>query len=183
MLNPAEAYLSKEIKTRSGKGNNLRTRFPDVFDKKIGMPGGNVAGESSIDMEIELAMEGAANPKMENVDSLSAVMKHSSKETKLPNEIKSALKNLYTSFTGYAKKAYDSARSKSKKFNGFVKLTLYKVIRVFEYILTLTTPQWNRVMGSPEDLDTHAMNLCQKDSVEGENFEYQADFQFLKYRA
>jgi len=79
-------------------------------------------------------------------------------------------------------KTYNIIGRNNKKVDGFVKLTLNKVLKVGEYIMALTTPQWNKVTGSPEDLDTHALTMSQKDSVNNENAKYEIGYNFLKYR-
>lgn len=70
----------------------------------------------------------------------------------------------------------------SKKVDGVVKLTLNKIIKVGEYIMALTNPQWNKVMGSFEDKDTYAPSISQKESVSEENAKYEIGYNFLKYR-
>ena len=79
-------------------------------------------------------------------------------------------------------KAISLNEKNSKKVDGFVKLTLSKVLKVGEYIMALTTPQWNKVTGSPEDLDTYALTISQKDSINDENAKYEIGYNFLRYR-
>ncbi|MBI2135287.1 hypothetical protein HYU09_04820 [Candidatus Woesearchaeota archaeon] len=99
------------------------------------------------------------------------------------NPLARFLKNMYGSSAKYSKKAYGAIEEAGKKVDTFVKLTLLKIIRVYERILAQLNPQWNRVMGSPEDLDTHALAMSQKESVSSENARYQTGYEFLRYRA
>jgi len=84
---------------------------------------------------------------------------------------------------GKGEGSYSIIGKDNKKVDGFVKLTLSKIIKLGEYVMTLTTPQWNKVSGSPEDLDAYAITLSQKDTVSEENAKYEIGYNFLKYRA
>jgi len=177
MSNPAEMYLSKEIKISKNSNfkdgiNGLISKTANVFRKKE-------VGESSLDTEIEAAIEGTKNQEPENkqiakADFLSKIMEYNRKEP--VDEIKTALKNLYSTFVSYAKKTYAGISSKSKKVDGFVKLTIHKIIKVGEYIMALTTQQWNRVPGSFEDKDSFSPTMSQKDSVDEESAKYQIGY-------
>lgn len=106
-------------------------------------------------------------------------MDYASKE----NSLARFLKGMYGSSTGYGKKTYEVVEDGGKKIDTFVKLTLLKMIRLYERVLSQLNPQWNKVMGSPEDLDTHALTMSQKGSVSSENAKYLAGYEFLRYRA
>jgi len=79
-------------------------------------------------------------------------------------------------------RGYSIIGKDNKKVDGFVKPTLSKILKLGEYVMTLTTPQWNKVTGSPEDLDTFAPTISQKESVDGENAKFEIGYIFLKYR-
>lgn len=93
------------------------------------------------------------------------------------------LKSMYCGSVRYSKKDYGAVEDAGKKIDTFVKLTLLKIIRLYECVLAQLQPQWNKVMGSPEDLDTHAMAMSQKESVSSESARYQIGYEFLRYRA
>jgi len=79
-------------------------------------------------------------------------------------------------------KAISLNEKNSKKVVGAVKLTMNKITKMGEYLMALTTPQWNKATGSGEDLDTPAMTVSQKDSIGDENAKYEIGYNFLKYR-
>lgn len=91
-------------------------------------------------------------------------------------------KSLYSGFSGYASKAYEAVNYASEKVDTFVRLTFSKMIKLHERILAALNPQWNKVMGSPEDLDTHSRTVSQKESVSEENRKYHQDYKYLRYR-
>lgn len=94
------------------------------------------------------------------------------------------LESLYLRFADYGKNAYETPHTyakKDKKVGTFVKLTLLKVIRLYEMVLAQLNPQWNKVMGSPEDFDTYAQALTQNESVKPEEAKYELGYVFLKY--
>lgn len=185
MQNPAEMYLSKEIKSKSktSKIKNLK----GTIDKKISDLFRKKADNKSLDNEIETAMNNMKNPEQENIiDKLFAEevpqVKAGKYDVNAPEEIKSAFKSLYSTFVGYAKAAYGSIISGSRRVDGFVKLTLQKILKVAEYIMCLTTPHWNKVEGSPEDMDSRALTVSQKESVSPENAKYEIGHGFIKYQ-
>ena len=55
-----------------------------------------------------------------------------------------------------------------KRIEGPVRITLSKYIKVGEYIMAAISPHWNRVMGSPEDLDTLAPAITNHVYYEGD---------------
>jgi len=182
MSNPAEMYLSKEIKKT--KRGNFKDGIAGLISKTAKVLRYKEVGGNSLDTEIEAALEGIKNQEAENKsitngEFLSKIMEYNRKEP--VDEIKTALKNLYSTFVSYAKKTYASISSKSKKVDGFVKLTIHKIIKIGEYIMALTTQQWNRVPGSFEDKDTFSPTMSQKDSVDEESAKYQIGYQFLRY--
>ena len=65
---------------------------------------------------------------------------------------------------------------------GFVKLTLKKILKLAEYVMCICSPHWNKVEGSPEDMDSSAYAVSQKESVSQENEKYIIGQEFLKYR-
>ena len=77
---------------------------------------------------------------------------------------------------------YSLIGKNNKKVDGFVRLTLSKILKVGEYVMALTTPQWNRVPGSFEDKDSFAPTMSQKDAVSEENAKYEIGYTFFKYR-
>jgi len=177
MSNPAEVYLSRE--TKKTKSGNFKDGIASILSKPANVFRKKEVGSSSLDTEIEAAIEGTKNPELENKtiangDFLSKIMDYNRKEP--VDEIKTALKNLYNTFVSYAKKTYAGISSKSKKVDGFVKLTIHKIIKVGEYIMALTTQQWNRVPGSFEDKDSFAPTMSQKDSVDEESAKYQIGY-------
>ena len=198
MLNPAEIYLSKEIKSKTqskSKLNSLKDTISKTIDNKMGLFRKKAAVEESIDKEIEIALEDTRNPaqknvideiltKEENTGFLSKIMNYNMQEKKAKDEVKSALKNLYNIFISYAKSTYTAMHSVSKKIiQGPVKITLLKFIRVFEYILASLNPQWNKVAGSIEDLDTLAPAVSNHISINRDDFQYESGYGALRYRA
>ena len=79
-------------------------------------------------------------------------------------------------------KNYSNMVSVSHKIDGFVKLTLQKILKVAEYVMCLCSPHWNKVEGSPEDMDSRAYAVSQKESVSSENAKYENGYVFIKYR-
>ena len=73
--------------------------------------------------------------------------------------------------------------SGGQKVDGFVKLTLQKILKVHEYIMCLCSPHWNKVEGSPEDLDSRAPIVSQKESIRSGNAKYEMGYGFVQYRA
>ena len=185
MQNPAEMYLSREIKS---KPQTAIKNLKGTIDKKISDLFRKKADNKSLDNEIETAMNNMKNPEQENIiDKLFAEevlqVKAGKYNVNAPEEIKSAFKSLYSTFVGYAKAAYGSIVSGSRRVDGFVKLTLQKILKVAEYIMCLTTPHWNKVEGSPEDMDSRALTVSQKESVSSENATYEIGYGFIRYQA
>jgi len=75
-------------------------------------------------------------------------------------------------------RGYSIIEKNNKKVDGFVKLTAAKIVKVGEYVMALTTPQWNKVPGSPDDLDMFAPVMSQKESVDVENAKYEIGYNF-----
>ncbi len=165
MLRPAELHISTEIKFKpkafKGKVKNLKTILSKTISKDLFKR--KPLEESSLDSEIEMAIADIKSPQQkdminellmekrtENPD-----LKYETMANKTFDEIKTSFKKLYTTFLSYTKGAYTSIKSKTKKVvTGPVRITIYKLIRVGEYIMAAISPQWNKVTGSPEDLDT-----------------------------
>ena len=190
MQNPAEMYLSREIKSKptTAKIKNLK----GTIDKKIFGLFRKKTDSKSLDNEIETVMNNIKNPEQESIiDKLFAEevpqdaevrnAKYAT-EANASAEIKSAVKSLYSTFVGYAKASYGSIVSGSRRVDGFVKLTLQKILKVAEYVMCLCSPHWNKVEGSPEDMDSRAYAVSQKESVSSENAKYEHGYVFIKYR-
>jgi len=187
MQNPAEIYLSREIKS-----NSKTAKIKDLkgtLDKKIS---GLFRRDRPLDNEIETAMNNMNNPEQESIiDKLFAEevpqdaevrnAKYAT-EANASAEIKSAFKSLYSTFVGYAKASYGSIASGAKKIDGFVKMTLGKFLKVGEYIMCLTTPHWNKVEGSPEDLDSRALTITHNRSIDASNAKYEIGYGSIRYR-
>ena len=186
MLNPAEMYLSRETK-KINRSNDLKGSITNIVTNTLSLFRKKTIGRS-LDNEIEAAIEDTKNPRLgnnllakdENTDFLSNIMKYDSKEP--VDEIKTALKNLYSTFVSYAKSAYSAAASYTQKVvTGPVKITMLKLIRVFEYILTALNPQWNKVPGSPQDLDTLAPAITNHISTGKDSLKYNSGYGALRY--
>lgn len=93
-----------------------------------------------------------------------------------------ALNQLYATFINYGKKGYETVKTNTKKVMGNVKLTLTKIVKLGEYIMAATTPQWNMPYGSKFDRDTLAQTVSPQDSISEEDAKYQVGYQYLKYR-
>tara|TARA_Y100000310_G_scaffold47186_1_gene43807 strand:+ start:33996 stop:34577 length:582 start_codon:yes stop_codon:yes gene_type:complete len=193
MLNPAEMYLSREVKGKAkavkSKVKNFKVSVSKTIDKKVSIFRKKTAKESSLDSEIEGAIMDAKDQKQENIAELlakeepqapNAPADYSSQTTTVG---KSSFAKLYTAFVSYAKATYDAISSTGKKVDGFVKLTLQKILKVSEYVMCLCSPHWNKVEGSPEDMDSRAYAVSQKESVSSENAKYVIGQEFLRYRA
>jgi len=117
-----------------------------------------------------------------NPDFLAKMVDYNSEEKKPMDMVKSALKNLYSTFVSYTKSTYSAVTSSANKIvEGPVKITMLKLIRVFEYVLTALNPQWNRVPGSPQDLDTLAPAITNHIITDKENLKYNSGYGALMY--
>jgi hypothetical protein len=196
MLKPTELYLSKEAKNKAVAKKNtfkgLKLCISKAIDKKLRLSSKNGFKEQSLDYEVEEAVKDLKHIERESfivgssteekgVDNGPKVIKYGTKDAF--KEIKAAFKDLYKAFVGYAKSSYAKTSSGGKKVDGFVKMSIYKLLKIGEYVMALTTPQWNKVTGSPEDLDTYAMTVTHKDSVDEENLKYEIGISVLEYRA
>ncbi|MCH8067505.1 MAG: hypothetical protein IIC69_02885 [Nanoarchaeota archaeon] len=187
MQNPAEIYLSGEIKSNS-KTAEIKD-LKGTLDKKIS---GLFRRDRSLDNEIETAMNNMNNPEQESIiDKLFAEEVPQDAEVRNAKyateanafaEIKSSFKSLYSTFVGYAKATYGSIVSRSRKIDGFVKLTLQKILKVAEYVMCLCSPHWNKVEGSPEDMDSRAYAVSQKESISSDNAKYENGYGFIRYQ-
>jgi len=97
--------------------------------------------------------------------------------------VKRAIKNIYMNFTNYGKKSYESAESVSSKVKGFVKYSMEKYIKVFQFILAMAQPQWNMPWGSKMDFDTNAQSVTPHESVDIESLKQNSAYFSIKYRA
>ena len=162
MLNPAEMYLSKEIKSKTqsrGKLKSLKDTISKTIDDKFGLL--RKTKESSLDHEIEAAMNNIKDSEQENSNLLAKMLDYNSEEKKPMNMIKSALKNLYSTFVSYAKGAYTKASdsvsyTKRKIIEGPVRITTEKYCKISQFVLAALSPQWNMPMLSKFDFDTLA---------------------------
>ena len=162
MLNPAEMYLSKEIKSKTqsrGKLKSLKDTISKTIDDKFGLL--RKTKESSLDHEIEAAMNNIKDSEQENSDLLAKMLDYNSEEKKPMNMIKSALKNLYNTCVSYAKGAYTKASdsisyTKRKIIEGPVRITTEKYCKISQFVLAALSPQWNMPMLSKFDFDTLA---------------------------
>lgn len=198
MQNTTEMYLSEEIKDKSktadGRARSFKDTIPKSIDKIIwGLFRKNTKNNKSLDNEIERAVCSMKDPEQENVNrlftkeeksgNLLEMEGYNSKKKTTTNLIKSALKDLYGTFVSYAKNTYSAVTSSAKKIvAGPVRVTMLKLIRVFEYILTALNPQWNKVPGSPQDLDTLAPAITNHITINKENFQYETGYAALMYR-
>jgi len=97
--------------------------------------------------------------------------------------------NLYANFKNYGSKGYDAAneglneaKANAQKVVGFVKYRMEKYLKVFQFILAMAMPQWNRVPRSPEDLNTNAHTVIQSASVDNENLKYNMEYSSIRFR-
>jgi len=198
MQNPTEMYLSEDIqgkqKTANSRVNNLKVTLSRSIDKKIwSLFRKNTKDSGSLDNEVEMAMDNIKTAGQENInrlltkeennDLLPGIAGYKSKEKTTTNLIKSALKDLYGTFVSYTKNTYSAVTSSTQKIiQGPVKVTMLKLIRVFEYILTALNPQWNKVPGSPQDLDSLAPAITNHITINKENIQYGSWYGAFKYR-
>jgi|TARA_B100001964_G_scaffold243842_2_gene323124 hypothetical protein len=161
MLSSTELYLSNPKAVKGSKKESVLTRTKGSIENLLISNSKQEADSKTIESELF-----SGSPDL-NKDYIS---KSTSTFTK-------SVKSLYASFVNYGKKAYEAIERSSKKVDGFVKLTIQKIIKVGEYIMTLTSGQWNKVTGSPEDLDTNAPTVSQKDSVSAEDAKYAIGYQ------
>jgi len=183
MAHPTETYLSREFKD---KIKNFKTTISRTLDNKISFS--KRAPEDSLDNEIEGAILDIKEQKPESITKLLAeeatkdldvvAARYTSQPT---NVERLSIAKLYTAFVSYTKVVYSGISSATKKIDGFVKLTLQKVLKVAEYVMCLTTPHWNKVEGSPEDMDSRATTVSQKASPTDEK--YIIGQEFLRYRS
>jgi|SRR3989338_3760966 len=169
-----ERYISASknlpVNGKENKGRSLLSRTKGGVNSLFAMAGGGI--------ERLLSFDDAKKP---------AKMPHSKKITKgyasAVSAFTRAFRSTYFSFTNYADKSYKAAAPSGRKRDTFVKLTLLKVIRLYEQLTAILQPQWNKVEGSPEDMDSRAMTMSQKDSIGSDNARYEFGYQFLHYRS
>lgn len=184
MHDPTESYLSQDFLSEPGisKKKVLKSTLISI-DKKISSLFKKKSSVKSIDNEVESALTKAKNlePEIENL--VTKMFDYEEIEKKPVDLVKTALKNLYSTFVSYAKGTYSAvAASTEKVIMGNVKITMLKLIRVWEYILTALNPQWNRVPGSPEDLDTLAPAITNHIHITGESAKYDSAYVAMRYR-
>lgn len=178
MLTPTELYLSNRIKVKN-RARSLVKRTKDNLGKLIIKPADGIE---------RLLYLNASQQEINNQNSIIETSKrNATKDLKYFFEpkkfsVKKALKKLYMSFVGYAKKGYEVAETNTKKVVGTVKLTIHKIIKLGEYIMALTTPQWNMPLMSFKDLDYFSPQMTSNSSTDSESLKYNSAFSALRYR-
>jgi len=184
MVDTTGMYLSNEtrdIVKVSSKFKKLKISISNAIDNKLTVKRRN-SNQGSIDNEIEKAMNNEIGQEQEKGSFLAKLLDYSKRDKSPVDEIKLSLKNLYSTFVSYAKSTYSEAFSSTKKVvEGPVKITMLKLIRVYEYILTALNPQWNKVPGSPDDLDSLAPAITNHIS-DSESAKYSSSYSVIKYR-
>jgi len=151
----------------------------------------------SIDTEVEAAIQETKVHDHEN-DIIELFTRESSNDSKPakyetsvkenPSKLKTALKNMYNTFLTYAKDVYTKTSlsvdyTKRKIIEGPVRITLLKLIRVWEYINAAINPQWNMPMLSKFDLDTLAPAITNHIIINEDNFQYESGYGAIRYRS
>lgn len=182
MTSFAELYLSDNTKKEISKSVSriIETSRATISRTKEGINNLLSKAEEGIEkLLVSRSQINAKNIEIQLSKNTNKKIDYAAKE----NPLAKFLKNMYGSFINYSKKVYGVFEDTGKKVDGFVKLTMYKICRMGEYIMALTTPQWNKVMGSMEDKDTYSMAISQKESISPENAKYRVGYEFLRYRA
>lgn len=181
MLTSAEFYLSNnsKVKRTKNKDGSLLKRTKGNLVKLLKKP---VEG-------IERLLD--SNASLHEINNGRTIIETSKrnavKDLKYFSEpkkfsVKKALKNLYMSFVGYAKKGYEATESNSKKAMDTVKLTMAKILKLGEYIMAKACPQWNMPWGSKFDYDALAQSVSPQGAVSEELKKYQIGYNYLRYR-
>jgi len=181
MASFAEIYLSNSAKKEISKSVSriMKTSRATISGTKEGI--NNLLSKAVGGIEKLLGSSNQINAKnieMRLSKNTGKKMDYAAKE----NSMARFLKGMYGSSARYNKKTYEMIEDTGKKVDTFVKLTLLKIIRLYERVLAQLNPQWNKVMGSPEDLDTYAGAMSRKESITQENAKYQTGYEFLRYR-
>jgi len=125
------------------------------------------------------------NKKLQSSKSDSKILRYNPKINE--NSAKKALRHLYAGFLGYNLKGYDANKRDYKAINknkvaGFVKYSMEKYLKVFQYVLAMAMPQWNMPWGSKNDYDTLAHTVSPNSSVDDESLKYNFAYSSLRYR-
>lgn len=181
MVTSAELYLSNnsKVKRTKNKDESLLKRTKGNLAKLLKKPVEGI--ERLIDSN-------ASQHEVNNEKTIIETSKRNAiKDLKYFSEpkkfsVKEALKNLYTSFVNYGKKAHQATETKTKKVIGAVKISMEKFLKLGQYIMAMTTPQWNMPTGSNKDYDTLAQSVTSHISSDEESIKYTSDYSALKHR-
>jgi hypothetical protein len=188
MQNPAEAYLSREMKANKPSGvRSLKDNISKSLDNKVRTLFGKKVSNNSLDSEIETAIHGAKAPQ-ENVNFLEKMKDYNNDLKKPADIVKSALKNLYQTFMSYAKTTYGKVKEvinygKRKIIQGPVRMTTEKFARLGQYINAALTPSWNMPTGSKMDLDTLSVQIANHISIDEEGIKQNPAYGALVYQS
>jgi len=177
MLSSTELYLSNNLSNIKNKPGNLLKRTRNNIVKLLTKPTDGI--ERLLENTQSKGMETAQASKKNTMETL----KYSSQAKKV--SMSKVLKSLYAnfmSFTDYGKKAYESTENSAKKIVGNVKITIFKLIKLGEYVMTRLSPQWNKVLSSPQDMDFFSPEMSQQNSIDPELAKYETGYSFLKYK-
>ena len=205
LLNPAEMFLSKELKNKHKSAKSKTHNLKSVISKPIGAKLDLFRKKEvnkTLETEIEVAIEDIKNPEHEDIinELLTKeiaegfdpqLVKYENQVNKTSEEIKPLFKRLYQTFVSYAKGAYTKIKSASsnpayvsrKIIEGPVRMTMAKFAKVFEYILAALNPGWNRPMGTAGDYDTLAPAETNHIVINNENLQYGSGYVAARYRS
>jgi len=159
MISPAERYLSEA----AGSSKKIANFFGMKHDSKLKLEGENLKNKEPENIEFLLER---AKPHVEMPPLKKA------KKADEGSFLKGALKNLYggfSYFSGYAasqkNEVYTAADHMTKKAMITVKKTLAKILKIGEYIMAQSSPQWNMPMGTFNDRDTLAHEISPSEII------------------
>ena len=193
MLSTAELYLS-ENKLSKAKNSSKKPRNRTVKLKRAKDIGKLLTKKEKHVDGIEKLLNSNTLKKNKDVNVAESLKSYATKIFKYSPEkkkfsVKKAIKNLYANFKNYGSKGYGASKNSyetdetnTKKVVGFVKYSMEKYMKVFEFILTMAQPQWNKVPGSPEDKDTNAHIVTQNSSVGDDNLKYNLGYSSIRFR-
>src|SRR3989338_5750198 len=170
MLTSAELYLSNNI-PKIKKAIRRTKSTPVNLLKRI--------------KNIQTIAKSGGIEKLQSSKSDSKILRYNPKINE--NSAKKALRHLYAGFLGYNLKGYDANKRDYKAINknkvaGFVKYSMEKYLKVFQYVLAMAMPQWNMPWGSKNDYDTLAHTVSPNSSVDDESLKYNFAYSSLRYR-
>ncbi len=178
MLTSAEFYLSNGFKSKN-KASGLLKKTKDNIVKLLKKPAEGIErllDSNSSQQEINNKDTIIETSKRNAIKAL----KYFSEPKKFP--VKKALKNLYMSFVGYAKNGYKVIETNTKKVGNTVKLTIHKILKLGEYVMAVTTPQWNMPLMTFKDLDYFSPEMTANSPTDKESAKYNSAYSALKYR-